>query len=372
MLDRHSPVPLHHQLSGLLARLITSGYYQPGEAIPPERQLCERYGVSITTVRKAVLDLAAQGLVERAVGRGTFVRRPTPRQARIGLVTTDDLVLSEPAIMPVVTAIQESAGRCGASLRYFHQETLGPLAEYLREVIRRDDVEGIVLFTHQRLHYADLAEVIASGYPYMVFNRYLDDHTINCIVMNDAAATEQAVAYLYDLGHRQIAHLPGLLHTTVGRDRTNAYCDAMHQRGLAPWVLAAGWTIEEGMAVTETLLSARKLPTAILASSDHTAIGAMHVLRRAGLRVPDDISVLGFANLPGSELVDPPLTTMGYDREQMGQLTITALLSLVQGGPAPGKIVVPAQFVVRQSCAPPALADEERVLLRTAPVDANA
>ena len=110
----------------------------------------------------------------------------------------------------------------------------------------------------------------------MVFNRYLDDHTINCIVMNDAAATEQTVAYLYDLGHRQIAHLPDLLHTAVGRDQTNAYCGVMLQRGLAPWVLAAAWTIEEGMAVTETLLSARKLPT---------AIGAMHVLRRAGLRV---------------------------------------------------------------------------------------
>ena len=67
--------------------------------------------------------------------------------------------------------------------------------------------------------------------------------------------------------------------------------------------------------------------------------------------------MLGFANLPGSELVDPPLTTMGYDRDQMGQLTITALLSLVQGKPAPGKIVVPAQFVARQSCAPPPAGD---------------
>jgi LacI family transcriptional regulator/LacI family xylobiose transport system transcriptional regulator len=79
--------------------------------------------------------------------------------------------------------------------------------------------------------------------------------------------------------------------------------------------------------------------------------------------------VLGFANLPGSELVDPPLTTMGYDREQMGQLTIAALFSLVRGEPAPGKIVVPAQFLVRRSCAPPAVAGEERILLRTAPED---
>lgn len=370
MLDRDSADPLHQQLSELLARRIASGQYQPGEMIPPERELCEQYGVSITTVRKAVLDLAALGLVERAVGRGTYVRKPAQRQVRIGLVTTYDLALSEAAIMPVVTAIQESAGQRNASLRHFHQAEPGPLAEHLQQIIGRDDVQGIVLFTHQRLHYADLAALIASGFPYIVFNRYLDDQAINCIVMNDAEAAAQAVAHLYDLGHRQIAHLPGLLHTTVGRDRTDAYCDAMLARGLTPWVWDAGWSIEEGIAVTTAMLSARRHPTALLASSDHTAIGALHALRRAGLRVPEDVSVIGFANLPGADLVDPPLTTMGYDRELMGQRTITALLALVEGGPTPGKIVVPAQFVVRQSCAPPGAA-APRARSATAPLSGS-
>lgn len=353
MLDRNSPVPLHHQLSSLLARLIASGYYRPGAAIPPERQLCERYDVSITTVRKAVLDLAARGLVERAIGRGTFVRPPTRQRARIGLVTTQDLTLSESAIMPVVTAIQESAGLRGASLSHFHQDQPGPLSEFLRRVIGRDEVDGIILFTHSPLYYADIAELIASGYPYIVFDRYLDDHPINCVVLNHAEAAAQAVERLYGLGHRQIANLPGYLHTIIGRDRTAGYCDVMQRHDLPAWVLHGGWTIDEGFAATQALLAAPTLPTAILASSDHTATGAIRALRRVGLRVPEDLSVLGFANLPGSEMVDPPLTTMGYDRQRMGRETIAALLELIQGGPPPGKIVVPATFIERRSCGPP-------------------
>lgn len=352
MLDRASPIPLHHQLSGLLGRLIASGHYQPGEAIPPERQLCAMYGVSITTVRKAVLDLAAQGIVERTVGRGTFVRTPARAVARIGLVATHDQQFSEPSIMPVVAAMQEAAGVAAASLTSIQQEAPGPLAEFLRAAIGRGDVQGIVLFTHQLLSHADIAELAVSGFPYLVFNRYLDERPINCIVMNDREAAGEAVAYLYRLGHRAIAHLPGSAQTALGRDRQAGYCEAMQQHGLSPWLLDSGWQITEGEAATTALLAGGSLPTAILAASDATATGAIRVLRRAGLRVPEDISIVGFANLPGSEMVDPPLTTMGYDRRRMGELTIQAITRLIQGGPPPGKIVVPAQFIERQSCGP--------------------
>lgn len=352
MLDRTSPVPLHHQLSGLLGRLIASGHYRPGEAIPPERQLCVMYGVSITTVRQAVLDLAAQGVVERTVGRGTFVRAPVRAVARIGLVATHDQTLSEPSIMPVVAAMQEAAGVAKASLTSIQQEAPGPLADFLRAAIGRGDVQGIVLFTHQSPRYADIAELAASGFPYLVFNRSLDERPFNCIVMNDREAARDAVAYLYQLGHRAIAHLPGSAKMALGRDRQAGYCEAMRQRGLTPWLLDGGWLSGEGEAATTALLAAGPLPTAILAASDATATGAIRVLRRAGLRVPEDISIVGFANLPGSDMVDPPLTTMGYDRRRMGELIIQALSGLIQGGPPPGKIVVPAQFIERQSCGP--------------------
>ncbi|HEU5315817.1 MAG TPA: substrate-binding domain-containing protein, partial [Chloroflexota bacterium] len=207
------------------------------------------------------------------------------------------------------------------------------------------------------LHRQDVEGLAASGTPYVVFNRYLESPAINCVVIDDAAATERAVDYLYGLGHRRIAHVAGQQHITVGRDRAEGYREAMRRHGLEPWVIDAGWPIDAGYAAAAVILRAAKRPTAVVASADGAAIGVIHAARRAGLRVPGDLSVIGFANLPGSELVDPPLTTMGYDRPAIGRETIAALLRMVDGGPPCGTVVVPAVFVERASCGPVGMGD---------------
>ena len=94
------------------------------------------------------------------------------------------------------------------------------------------------------------------------------------------------------------------------------------------------------------LLRAPERPTAVVASADGAAIGVIHAARRAGLEVPRDLSVTGFADLPGSELVDPPLTTMGYDRPGIGTETIAALLRMAEGGTAPHRAAYPRRWGV--------------------------
>ena len=351
-LDRTSSVPLHQQLSRVLAGQIADGRYRPGTAIPPERQLCSLYGVSITTVRQAVLDLAEKGMVERAVGRGTFVLAPRPRGLRIGLLSTHDLLISQESMTPIVAAMQEATGVAGSSLLHIHQDAPGPMAGFLADVLRRREADALILFTHQPLHTEDVIELAASGVPYIVFNRYLDDREINCLVIDDREATERAVEYLFKLGHRRIVHVAGQQHITIGRDRAAGYRAAMRRYGLGPWVIDAGWTVEAGYAAAEVILRAPKRPTAVVASGDTAAIGVLHAVRRAGLEVPRDLSVMGFANLPGSDLVDPPLTTMGYDRPAIGRETIAALLRMTEQGAGVGRVVVPAVFIERASCGP--------------------
>ena len=349
-LDRSSAVPLHQQLSRALAAQIAEGQYRPGAAIPPERQLCSLYGVSITTVRQAVLDLADKGLVERAVGRGTFVLAARPRGLRIGLLSTHDLAISQESMTPIVAAMQEATGVAGSSLLHIHQDAPGPIAGFLGDVLRRREADALILFTHQPLHAEDVTELASGGVPYVVFNRYLEETPLNCVVMDDREAAERGVDYLWKLGHRRIVHVAGQQHITVGRDRAAGYRGAMRRRGLEPWVIDAGWPMDAGYAAAEVLLKAPERPTAVLASADGAAIGVIHAARRAGLEVPRDLSVMGFGHLPGSDLVDPPLTTMGYDRPAIGRETIAALLQMVERGEDVGKVVVPAVFVERASC----------------------
>ena len=353
-LDRGAGVPLHLQLSRLLVDQIASGQYRPGEAIPPERQLCAMFGVSITTVRQAVLDLADRGLVERAVGRGTFVRAPRPRSLRIALVSTHELSISQPSMTPIVAAMQEATGEAGASLTHVHQPAPGPMAPFLSSVLTRHEADALILFTHQPLHRQDIAPLVSAPLPYVIFNRYFDDEpAVNSVVIDDRAASARSVEYLYGLGHRRIAHVAGQMHISVGRDRTQGYRDAMDGLRLEPWVIDAGWTLDAGTAAAETILRAAERPTAVFASGDDAAIGLIHAVRRAGLSVPGDLSIMGFGNMPGSDLVDPPLTTMGYDRPTIGRQTIAALLRLATGAPPLGILVVPAVFVERASCGPP-------------------
>ena len=351
-LDRTSDVPLHQQLSRLLAGQIAGGQYRPGAAIPPERQLCSLYGVSITTVRQAVLGLAEKGMVERSVGRGTFVLAARPRGLRIGLLSTHELSITQESMSPIVAAMQEATGVAGSSLLHIHQEAPGPMAAFLARVLRRREADAVILFTHQPLDAEDVTELATSGVPYVVFNRYLAEREINCVVIDDREATERAVEYLWKLGHRRIVHVAGQQHITIGRDRTAGYRAAMRRHGLEAWVIDAGWTMEAGYAAADVLLRAPERPTAVLASGDTAAIGVIHAVRRAGLDVPGDVSVMGFADLPGSDLVDPPLTTMGYDRPAIGRETIAALLRMVERGVGVGKVVVPAVFVERASCGP--------------------
>src|SRR5688572_21627107 len=190
VLDRASQVPLHQQLSRVLAEQIAEGRYRPGTAIPPERQLCSLYGVSITTVRQAVLDLAEKGMVERAVGRGTFVLASRPRGMRIGLLSTHDLLISQESMSPIVAAMQVATGVAGSSLLHIHQEDPGPMALFLDDVLRRREADALILFTHQPVHAEDIRELASSGVPYVVFNRYLDERELNCLVIDDREATE--------------------------------------------------------------------------------------------------------------------------------------------------------------------------------------
>lgn len=351
-LDRNSDVPLHQQLSRLLAGQIAGGQYRPGAAIPPERQLCSLYGVSITTVRQAVLDLAEKGMVERSVGRGTFVLASRPRGLRIGLLSTHELSITQESMSPIVASMQEATGVAGSSLLHIHQEAPGPMAAFLASVLRRPEADALILFTHQPLDAEDVTELATSGVPYVVFNRYLAEREINCVVIDDREAMERAVDYLWKLGHRRIVNVAGQQHITIGRDRTAGYRAAMRRHGLEAWVIDAGWTMEAGYAAADVLLRAPERPTAVVASGDSAAIGVIHAVRRSGLEVPRDVSVMGFADLPGSDLVDPPLTTMGYDRPAIGRETIAALLRMVERGVGVGKVVVPAVFVERASCGP--------------------
>jgi len=143
----------------------------------------------------------------------------------------------------------------------------------------------------------------------------------------------QGVQHLAALGHRNIAFISGPAKLHSAQSRLSAFSTSLQECGIATdpaWIVEGTHTMEGGIAAMELLLAAKTIPTAVMCSNDMTAIGVLHKLYRAGLRVPDDLSVIGFDDIHITEVTIPPLTTVQMSRFELARAAVTALRTQVE------------------------------------------
>jgi DNA-binding LacI/PurR family transcriptional regulator len=143
----------------------------------------------------------------------------------------------------------------------------------------------------------------------------------------------QGVQHLVAMGHRKIAFITGPIKLHSAQSRLGAFSFSLKECGIAPapkWIIEGDHTLESGIAAMEQLLKAKPMPTAVMCSNDMTAIGVLHGLYRAGLRVPDDFSVIGFDDIHIAEVTIPPLTTIQMSRFELAHSAFAALQSHVE------------------------------------------
>ncbi|MEW9552698.1 LacI family DNA-binding transcriptional regulator [Nonomuraea sp. NPDC050783] len=166
-----------------------------------------------------------------------------------------------------------------------------------------------------------------------------------------------ATRHLLELGHRRIAIITGPDSALPSRARLDGYRTALDLAGVpvAPELIDRGdFLIEGGQAAAHRLLSLPDRPTAIFATNDGQAVGVYHAARRLGLRVPDDLSVVGFDDMPSVRWTIPPLTTVRQPLTEMAAAATSMLLTLAQGEPLPqSRVELATELVVRDSTAPP-------------------
>ncbi len=169
----------------------------------------------------------------------------------------------------------------------------------------------------------------------------------------------QGVQHLAVLGHRKIAFLSGPLTLHTAQLRYHAFVDSLREIGIAPnpaWLIEGDHTLEGGMSGTEKLLKLADVPTAILCSNDMTAIGVMHAVLDAGLRIPEDISVIGFDDVHIAQFTYPPLTTIRMSCRDLAQGAITILCSGLESSsisPNVHDLVISTELIVRRTTGVP-------------------
>jgi LacI family transcriptional regulator len=261
-------------------------------------------------------------------------------------------LFNDPYFPTLLQAITTRANECDYDVMLWLRgadDTLGRLHDRVQNHRMTD---GLILASTPRDDTL-LDELVARGRTFVLNGRpWRHAETISYVDAENVQGAQQAVEHLARLGRRRIATITGRLDICSGHDRLQGYRAALEHVGLPidPALIAEGdFSEDSGYRAMQRLLGAR--PDAVFAASDRMALGALNALREAGRRVPDDVALVGFDDLPITALEAPQLTTVHQPVTRLGHLAAEGLIGLLEGTITPPyQVVLPTELVIRQSC----------------------
>ncbi len=303
-------------------------------------------------VEQAIVDL---GYVPNALARGLRFKQTKT----LALVLTD---ITNPFFTTIARGVEDTASEQGFSVMFCNtDESEEKEANYLNVLVQKR-VDGVLLVPAQSS--PDSVIFLGErGVSCVVLDRRTPGAAVDIVHCDSEQGAYDLVQHLLGLGHRRIAVLTGPEAVSTAADRAAGYRRALAGAGLAsdPALVRYGsFTQDSGACMARAVLALPEPPTALFAANNFIALGALGALRQAGLRVPGDISLVVFDDLPAALVIDPFLTAASQPAYEMGRRATRLLLDrLAKRGPAaPCDITLPTELIVRASSAPPPAAAE--------------
>jgi LacI family transcriptional regulator len=314
-------------------------------ALNPETRLL----VSEETARRVAAVAAKLGYRPNPVARSLRMRR----SHTVGVLIPD---LNNPIFPPIVRGLEDKLAAAGYVALLGNTDADTSRERTLFEQMRARHVDGFVLATatqHDRL----LAEAAEAELPVVLMNRLSQDYSFPSVSVDNEQGARMAVTHLARLGHTRIAHIAGPQEASTGVGRLRGFRDGMASHGLEVdenlIAYAAKYTVDEGTRCCTELLVRHPDITAVAAGNDMLAVGCYAALDAGGQQCPEDISVIGFNDMPFIDRLRPPLSTIRFPHYQLGTEAAQLLLERISGGDGPVKILYLApELVVRGSTAP--------------------
>src|SRR5271165_3889765 len=286
-----------------------------------------------------------------AVARGLVTRRTET----IGLVVT---TIADPFASEVVSGIEEAANDHGYSVFLAESNGEPEREKKMVQQLAERRVDGIVV-TSSRVGALYLPLLSEMEVPIVLVNNQGHNEYprafVHSVMIGNPEGSRAAAAHLVGLGHTRIAYLGDRNGYQSDEERLEGYKAALDAAGipfLADLVVRGDGKAEAAMSAMEQLLALPERPTAVFCYNDMSALGAMRSIRLHRLRVPEDISVVGFDDLFLASYTQPPLTTVRQPMKRMGQMAMESLFQLMSGAELEIRIRVDAELVVRESTAP--------------------
>lgn len=357
-IDRSSFIPLHAQVKNNLQRQILAGTLAPGSALPSEAALCRGYSVSRITVRRALADLEADGLVRRVAGRGTYVAAEAERFGPTigvlfgGLTDRTFGYHNDVAFGDMIGGAAEAASRRNASVYPLPLEEDGLKLALATPATNR--VDGLLVHLARAFTEPMLATLDDAARPYVVVKRRLGVTRASSVFSDDRSGAAAITRHLVERGHRRIALILGPAEIGVWEDRRLGFQSALADAGIPEangLVERVGYPMDEaGYGTALRLLRAGRCPTAVFAGNDYIAVGVYRAIREAGLEPGRDIGVAGYGANAFSAMLHPTLTTVGTSGWDLGNAAADLLLDIIEGSvQAPAQRELPWHLEIRQS-----------------------
>lgn len=274
------------------------------------------------------------------------------RTHTLGCITPN---LSDFNFSAIVQAAQLKARQHGYFILTGSAQSEIDVPPLLNEMIDRR-VDGLLVINpRDDNRYQHLLQVIEAEIPMVYIKNTPVNEQVSAVVLDDFTGGYLATQYLISLGHRSIVTILGPENEECTKERLAGFTKALHDVEAEPdhrLILHGDWSAESGKSVIVKLLAYQVSFTAIFAQNDRMALGAMRALREAGIRIPQDISVVGYDDLPLTSFMDPPLTTVHQPIERFGQVGVQLLLEVINNpGINPQIVSLNPTLIIRETCA---------------------
>ena len=257
-------------------------------------------------------------------------------------------VVMNPFYSPIFESVMQTCGRKGYSLFI---SSHGDLKLPNGQTCVKKQLDGIILAGHSDEQL--VSDLRRQNMPVVLLNNELDMDDLTCITTDQYGGAALAMRHLIEKGHRRIGLLAGNFSPHVYIYRYNAYRDILAENDceIDPQLIQTiEPTVEDAIESTQKLLALENRPTALFCTNDTIAIGAVEAILRSGLRIPEDIAVVGYDDSENSHMIEPELTTVQVDKTAMGRLAAERLIALIEGeAPRKETIQTTVKLVVRKS-----------------------
>lgn len=327
--------------------------------------VAKRAGVSAMTVSRVLnksgyIHEKTREKVEQAIADLGYVPNALARSLRFKTTHTLAIVLTDITnsfFTTIARGVEDFASARDFTVMFCNtDESPDKEVKYLSALAQKQ-VDGILLVP--AVSQPDSIQFVqARGIPLVVLDRRITGIEVDAVRTDSILGSYQLTRHLLELGHRRIAFLSGSPDVSTSVDRVAGYRQAMGEAGVKEadqLVIYGSYTADSGFAVAQQALEMDPRPTALIGGNNFIAVGALRAIRAAMLRVPEDLSVVAFDDLPINSVIEPFLTVVSQPAYEIGTRATERLFDLMAGknGDGTQDIVLPAELLLRRSSAPP-------------------